>query len=39
MPEDVESASYGWKPAFIKQQPSAYMSGWGINVYLRSEPT
>src|SRR5262249_41149884 len=32
-------ASFGWKPAFIKQQPSAYMSGWGFNVSRRSEST
>src|SRR5947199_9755073 len=28
MPEHVELACCGWRPAFIKRPPSAYMSGW-----------
>ncbi len=38
MPEPKELASFAWKPAFIKPQPSTYMNRWGFNVSHRSEP-
>src|SRR5260370_6907652 len=37
MPEYTKLASCAWKPAFIKQKPSAYMNGWGFNVSRRLE--